>query len=225
MLAGCSNEILLIKPKLALKNQPNISLARPIAFKVLDDEIGVRGVKYSAQLVEAICNAYPHSFEAVSPDSIAIDDRVVINIRIRQLGAYFNRTRKSALGPRASHAIKGSVAGWGRAVAVARPKQPVVSGTVFVVLPGNWSGIAHIEVEVLDRRPGHLASFTIPIAAERSRPNDLGYVGAASVANEAWGSVGPRLAAVLEAAVQKVAGDKPAAGKAMRRSRVCSRIR
>ena len=226
LVAGCSKEIVLIKPKLTLTSRANISLAQPVAIRVVDDEAGGRGVKYSAKLLKAICNAYPHSFKAVSPDSIAVHDRVVINIYIRQLGAYFNRTKKSVLGSRAYRVInKKNIAGWGRVIAAAQATQPVVSGTVFKYLPGNWSGIAHIDVEVRDRRPGHFASFTISIAAERSGGNDLGYARATFLASDAWNSVGPRLAAVLHAANQKVAGDVPATSKAIRRSRTCNSIR
>jgi hypothetical protein len=203
LAAGCS-EVKLTKPPLALAPQAE-ALVPPLAVAIIDDEADERGRDYAAQLLKAILDAYPRSTEALPPNAIAAPGRVSMTIHIHQLGAFFNRTRSSVLrvSPELTR-IKGSMVGWDSVVAAAATSDPLVSGNVYLYLPGNWSGIANIDIAIEDTRPSHNASFTIPIVAERSRPNDLGYVGATIVAASAWHEVQPRLAACIDAVVRKL---------------------
>jgi hypothetical protein len=68
--------------------------------------------------------------------------------------------------------------------------------------------IAYFDVAVRDRRSGRAAAFSLPLAAEHSRPNDLGYLAATMVAEEAWARIAPRLADFLAAAVQKAKAEQ-----------------
>ena len=204
-MASCT-EVLMTKPDLALTKQPEISLAPRIALTVIDDGAGERGNAYAGQLGEAIASAYPQAIESRQSRAEPPVGRVTRVIHIRQQGAVFNRTRSSLLASGGSTLtrVEGTTTGWDGVVAAAATTEPVASGTVYVLLPGNWSGIADLDIEVHDRRLGQTASFTLPLVAERSRPNDLGFVAAMMVADDAWQSIAPRLTAFLDAAVRKI---------------------
>ena len=211
---GCT-EIFLTKPDLTLTKQPDIALAAPIALAVIDDEAATRGGAYAAQLAKAITDAYPHAIELRAATADDASGRVAVTIRIHHLGAFFNRTVYSVLnaGPETTE-LRGTVADWDAVAAAAFRTGPVSQGTVFKDIQGNWSGIADLDIVLVDQRPGRAANFTVPLAYEHSQPNVLGYIGAMMLADDAWRTVAPRLAAFLDAAVRKVKAEEPGAGAA-----------
>ena len=204
LLSACS-EVVLTKPNLPLTQRPEITLVPAIALSVIDDEAGERGGLYAAQITKAIVDAYPRSVEAVAPGAAAAPGRVALSIHIRQLGAFFNRSQSSIMDARAArNGPEGTVADWDGVAAAAVGAGPTASGTVYAHLPGNWSGIAFLEIEVRDRRPGKSAAFAFVLAAERFRPNELGYMEARMAADDAWQEIAPRLVAFIDAAIRKV---------------------
>jgi len=209
-VAGCS-ETILMSPDLKLTEHSDLKLLPPIALWVVDEESAERGTAYAGQFAAAILNAYPGSFELLEPSATAGEGRVRVTIRIRQLGAFFNRTKSSVLmrDPDQTR-INGTIADWHEVVAAStRQTGPDISGSVYVLLPGNWSGITNIIVDVEDRRENHAAVFSLPLATERSRPNDFGYAAARLAAEDAWDNTVPSLTAFLDSAVRKVKSEQP----------------
>jgi len=190
VLQGCSGHgalstapIVLTKPDLILKQDRNITA---MATKIMA--------------------AYPNAIKAAG--SLGSDSRsVFVEIRIRKLGAYVNRSgEQSMLGP--VDPTQGNVGDWDRTIAAAADPDPTVSGTRYKYIASNWSGVANIEISVKDLRPGHSESFHFPIIAERIRQGDLGLLRAYSVADSAWEDVGPRIASFLDAVIAKLAVDE-----------------
>jgi hypothetical protein len=85
-----------------------------------------------------------------------------------------------------------------------------------VYAAGNWSGVAHIVIELTDPRPGHNAAFSLRLYAERVTPNNWDNLSGLSVANDAWGEINPRIAAFLDAAVSKLIREQSPAAAARR---------
>jgi hypothetical protein len=202
-LASACQRFILTQPNITLAQRIDVPLSPTVALTVRDDEQSERGREYAAQVAMAINASYPQSIEAVTDPRAPAQDRVNVELRIHRLGAYFHSS-KTALLAGETIAVTGKVDDWRQVVAAARTAQPIVSGTVYTYLRGNWSGIAYIDLVVRDLRPGHSAAFTLPLAAERSGPNDFGYFRARGVASEAWDAVSPQLAAFLDATVQKL---------------------
>ncbi len=77
-------------------------------------------------------------------------------------------------------------------------------GIGLTSLPTIWNGVAYVEIELRDLRPGRSANFTVPLGAEHVNANTLGYLTAQSVANSAREDVSPRTVASLDAAGKKL---------------------
>jgi hypothetical protein len=221
VLQGCSGHgalstapIVLTKPDLILKQDRNTALLSPLNISVIDEQanegagdyVAIRGGEYATAMATKIMAAYPNAIKAAG--NVGSDSRgVFVEIRIRKLGAYVNRSgEESMLGP--VDPAQGNVGDWDRAVAAAADPDPTVSGTRYKYIASNWSGVANIEISVKDLRPGHSESFHFPIMAERIRQGDLGLLRAYSVADSAWEDVGPRIASFLDAAIAKLASDE-----------------
>jgi len=201
-LSACS-EVSLTKPDLALA--PKTQGLNPLLeLRVVDDQSGERGGDYANRLAMQIRDSYPRAIELASTPA-PVEGRANLTLHLHFLGAQFNRTRNSVLGNAPDLTVaRGTVDGWQPVVTATAGNGPVSSGTVFVLLPGNWSGIAYLDAEIRDLRPGHNAALVIPIAAEHSAPNKLGALQADLQAASAWEAVTPRLAALLDATIAKL---------------------
>lgn len=205
-LSACS-EVSLTKPDLALAPKAQ-SLSPPLELKIVDDQAGERGNDYASRLATQIRNAYPHAIELASAPT-PVEGRANLTLHIHFLGAQFNKTQKAVLPNTPSlTTARGTVDDWRPVVAAAAGTGPVSSGTVFSNLSSNWSGIAYLDAEIRDTRPGHQAALLIPIAAERSGPNKFGALQAQLEADSAWDAVTPRLAALLDATIAKLAAEQ-----------------
>jgi len=103
----------------------------------------------------------------------------------------------------------GKISGWANVIKTAKGSAPVTAGRTPNVIIGapifaGWRGIAHINVEIMDRRQASTATITIPLAAGRAAGNTLRCISARIQADEAWKAVGPQLARLLDGAARKV---------------------
>lgn len=203
-LSGCS-EVSLTKPDLELASNAQ-RLDSPLELQIVDDQANDRGGGYASHLAGEIRSAFPHAIELAQAP---VEGRANLTLHIHFLGAHFNRS-KNALLPNQSilTAARGTIDGWQPVVAAAAGQGAVSSGTVFVNLPGNWSGVAYFDAEIRDLRPGHNATLVIPIASEHSAPNKLGALQAEIQADSAWEAVAPRLTALLDATIAKLAAEQ-----------------
>jgi hypothetical protein len=194
------------KPTLEMAAHPDAVLAVPIALTVVDEQTGDRGADYRIQILNAICDAYPRAVEAMATNAGPIPARVNMTVRIHRIGGFFSNARAPLLAQnRERIEPTGTVDDWRPVILATSGTGRLTEGRVFVFLPGNWSGIVDLDIELRDLRPGHTADFTLPLAAERQRPNMHGYIEARIAAGEAWDAVQPRLNAFIEAAVGKLA--------------------
>jgi hypothetical protein len=203
-VGGCTKQF-LTAPELTLTERRDLVVAPPLAIAVIDSQATERNGDFATQTSAAIRKAYGNAVEIVPGDFARTEGRVLVRIRIRQLGAFFNQV----LPPdKLTSAIQGNVADWAAVVAASGATDVLASGTVFKYLNGNWSGIAFLEVELRDWRPNRGAAFVMPLVAERVTPNRGGYFGAMMIAAEAWDQVNPRLTRFLDAAMQKLASEQ-----------------
>jgi hypothetical protein len=209
LLVGCT-ERFATAPDLELARRTVPPSSVPVLVSIEDDQANERPKDYSQQLLKQLCDAYSGALEASPATSTIAPGRVSVTIRIHQLGAVFNRTKSSVLAVSPSlDQPRGTFGDWTDVISASRRLEPVASGTVFAHLPGNWSGITYLDVEVHDQRAGHAADFTMPLVAERSRPNKWGYFEAQGVAADAWDAVRPRLIAFIDAMVSKLGREQP----------------
>ncbi len=214
LITGCTDPTVHTKPRLTLHGQPQTVLQYPIGFAIVDHEAAQRGSEYAAELTTTICKASPRSLKAFPAAKLPIEGTVSLRINIRRLGGYFSRQENTVI--RASdtrHTNAGDIAGWASIIKTAKGNQPVTAGRTPRVIIGapiyaGWSGIAHLNVEIMDRRAGSNATMTIPLAAERAAGNMLGYMSARIQADEAWQAVAPQLARLLEGSIQKVSAEE-----------------
>lgn len=207
-LCACGGREVLTKPDLALTRQPTLEVRPPINLIVTDDQAAERGSGYADQLSKSIRDAYPQAVISLPTDAAPASGQVTIAIHVRQLGAFFTNERGSVLNKAGGIApARGTPTGWEPVMAQIAKYPSKIAGTQFIYLPGNWSGIAYMEVDVRDRRPGRTAAFSFPLAAERASGNDLGYLRAQMLASDAWGEVSKPLSVFLDAAVRKIASE------------------
>jgi hypothetical protein len=206
LLAACGKQV-PTQPTLTLIPRPDLQANPPINLVVLDDQASERS-GYAAQLAKTIQDAYPRAISAPMQTTPA-PQQVTLKLHIRYIGASFNQTKDAVLSNQTVDPPRGNAADWQPLVTRAIGLHAVSSGWVYKKLPGNWSGIAHIDIEVTDRRPGAKAAFRFPLVAERSAGNDFGYARAQMVASDAWSEIGPRLAHFLDSAVHKVVTEGP----------------
>ncbi len=220
-VSGCSGHgtwstdpIILTKPDLVIKGSKTVALSHPLLLSVVDEQANeglgdyarTRDENYAAGLATEIVSAYPSAMKAAKTTTDQTGSAVV-EIRIRRLGAYVNRSGlQSMLGPVSAQA--GNVGDWGAVIAAAADTGPTTFGTRYIRVSNNWSGVANLDIVVKDLGPGHSASFHFPILAERIVQNDFGAMRATSIADSAWENVAPRLARFLDAAVEKLAAEE-----------------
>lgn len=221
ILTGCTETTRLTKPKLSLTSQPERNLSPRILFTIADDEAADRGQDFARSMATRICAAHPGAFRYLPSVAAPPPGQVLVTMRIRQLGGYFNRTRFSRLRqPVATpESNEQDMEDWGNVVVSATTGQPMIAGQVgtYLITPGlyhGWSGIAHIDFKINDARPGHSLEAQFSIAAERSALNTFGFATAALTAAEAWGIVNPAINRFLLAASNKVSRDQSLSGSA-----------
>lgn len=214
LLTAC-DRVVLTKPELTLSQSPTLEARPPLHLVVMDDQAAERGGNYAEQLGKSIRDAYPRAV-ALAAEPVAGQATVIL--RFRQLGAFFTNNRGSVLQAAGGiSAPRGTSSGWESVMAELGGYRSRVSGNQFLILPGNWSGIAYVEVEVRDQRPGRAAVFGFSLASERATANTLGYLGAQMVASDAWGEVEKPLTAFLNAAVRKLANESTGVSAAVHR--------
>jgi hypothetical protein len=216
LATGCTTQF-LTAPDVSLVDRSAVNVMPPLAIAISDLQQGEREKDFTGKLSTAIQSSYGHAVEIIAPDSFPIAGRVNVRIRIVELGAFFERRSAWAYLPsEIPEEVIGQVADWDEVAKSAAPTSEVIKGRVFNGVLGpdmgvvgkNWSGIAHIEIDVQDLRPSRAASFTVVLFAERTAPNVYGYMTAQNQAGEAWKQVGPRLSQFFDAAIDKVSTEQ-----------------
>lgn len=221
VVTGCTETTRLTKPSLTLSAQPSLTLAPRVAFTITDDEAAGRGAAYRNELAKKICAAYPGAFTYRPAAKFPEQGKASLTLKIRQLGSYFNRTRASRLRRPVAHpaSIEADFKDWAVVIESAATGEPLIKGQVagWLILPGiyaGWSGIAHVDVEIHDNRPGHSFQAAFSIAAERSAPNTFGLISASMTADDAWKEVSPAIVRLFAATAEKVRVDQSRTGAA-----------
>lgn len=219
VVAGCTETTRLTKPSLTLSAQPALSLSPRVAFTIVDDEAAGRGKDYRDRLANAVCVAYPGAFSYRPAAKFPAKGQAALTLNIRQLGSYFNRTPASRLRRPVAHpaSIKADFEDWSAVIRSATTGEPLIKGQVggWTILPGlyhGWSGIAHIDIEIHDNRPGHSFQAVFSIAAERSAPNTFGLISASMTADDAWREVAPAIGRLFAATAEKMRKDQSRTG-------------
>ena len=215
VVAGCTETTRLTKPSLALSAQPALTLSPRVAFTIVDDEAAGRGAAYRDELAKTICAAYPGTFAYHPSTEFPVPGKAALTLNIRQLGSYFNRSPASRLRRPVAHpaSIKTDFEDWSTVIRSATTGEPLIKGQVggWLLLPGlyhGWSGIAHIDREIHDNRPGHSFQAAFSIAAERSAPNSLGFITASMTADDAWREIAPAIGRLFAATAEKIRKDQ-----------------
>lgn len=213
LITGCNatSGVMHTSPTLTLSKSALFGPHHPIAFTVIDHNVSERGIEFVIGLTKEICSAYPNAFVASSPNFKPAQGQVSMKIGIRQLGAFFNRTKVSLLSKSGYNGlVVGDHDNWQSVIDAAKPSQSEISGTVGGPLgvTAGWSGIAYLEIEIHDLREIEPHVFTVPIATERSTPNNFGIITAGMNSAEAWSVTAPRLSNFLDASVMKIIAEQ-----------------
>jgi hypothetical protein len=203
-LAGCAGEI-VSAPEVALPSRADVPTEPVLALAVVDQEAATRGGDFATRLAEAIRSAYGGAIEIVANARLPVPQRVSVRLRVKMVGAIYNRRRADR-----AAVVAGETADWSEVADIAaNPPYKVPPPGTSYERPGLWSGIADLMIEVYDRRAGHDTAFMVPVTAERTvREQGGGAVTARVAAAAAWEQVNVRLARFLDAAVGKVAAEQ-----------------
>ncbi|MCR9213301.1 MAG: hypothetical protein NXI13_06250 [Proteobacteria bacterium] len=211
------NETVHTIPEVELRSNTDISAQQPILIAITDQDAVARKEDFASILALSICAAYPGSYKIVPETALAEEGRISMHIKVRRLGAFFNRTPNSVL-LRSGYetVVDGDYSQWQKVIVASIKDKAVIAGTVggpagIVV---GWSGITFLDIEVTDMRNDKAEKFILSLAAERSTPNTFGIGSAYENAKDAWGVVQPQLNRFLEASAQKVAAEKTSGGLA-----------
>jgi hypothetical protein len=206
LLGGCG-DTLRTTPELTLRPLPQAPPKSPIlGLAVVDLEGAQRDPGYATRFAGFIRDTYGDAVQIV-PSKTPLAGRANIIIRIIWLGSYKDRRHDTNTIADQFLRPSGNLADWAPVVAATASSGAVLSGQVRVlrktgqVVPGAWSGVAYLEVEVNDLRRAGGAAFRLPLYAERVDTSNLS---ALSLADDAWHETNLRLAAFLDAAMQKL---------------------
>jgi hypothetical protein len=202
-LLGCETYRPLA-PSVQESPRTGLVLKEPVLLGLFD---GRADKKDSAQLLNSlrtgIETAYGRSVQFVDYFASAPANRVLVRIRINELGSRFGSRVIPISTISTQFGVATARAGtWGPVVARADWSQTTL-GSGFSA-EGWWVGSAWFELGVVDQTGARSLNLQLPLVAESRESNTLGYASASAAANKAWSTVSAQLFSILDALLLKV---------------------
>jgi hypothetical protein len=183
-----------------------LKLPHPINIAVFDGRSEKKG-DLGPVLQAGISQAYRANVRIVPYFAPLEPGVVTVKLRITQLHAEFGSRVIAVpiLKRNWSAAAAAATDGW-NSVAVAASRYSETLDMGFIA-EGWWVGTSQIELEVSDLSKERYVVFSVPLVAEKTESNLLGYRTATSVSKKAWKATEAQMMRLIDDVVQKVMSD------------------